>query len=402
MPWLVAMTLTWRVADRRTRELVAGRRHQLRSNKKAEIPLGSWVLLISAVGVFVLLGVVPRLAAWIGLAATATLALGSMAGMLSAIALLIQDRPTAEVFRLFRLRRSPAGHPAGPQPGPGQPVRRAGQHPRGRPRCPGGLGGRHPADHGRLVRRLARLAPSRARPRSAAGQVRPMLLIAAEGGGIRAAYWTVRGPAGDRRHHLRRALGAVLRRGQRRVGRADRGPVQRYAGRAQRRRGGRRGQADGRAGHPVPGGRRHLRPRPGLRRQRRAGAALRRARPVHLEGPGPADRGRLGRRPRRRGAGLGRPGLPHPDRPAVPRDRPADLELLRREARLPGLGQPGEPRAAGDRDRRPELRPRAAAATSHRVPAPGPSTCSPRTGRSFPVPTRRPAWAGSARPPRRC
>ena len=53
-----------------------------------------------------------------------------------------------------------AGHPAGPQPGAGRPVRGAGQHPRGRPWCPGGLGGRHPADHGRLLRRLARLTPA--------------------------------------------------------------------------------------------------------------------------------------------------------------------------------------------------------------------------------------------------
>ena len=49
-----------------------------------------------------------------------------------------------------------------------------------------------PADHAGVVRRLAGLA--RPVPIQVGGrQVRPMLLIAAEGGGIRAAYWTVRG-----------------------------------------------------------------------------------------------------------------------------------------------------------------------------------------------------------------
>ena len=169
----------------------ADRRPSLRANQKSVVPVGSWVLLRSAVGVFVLLGSVPVCAAWIGLAATATLALGSMAGMLSAVALMIQDRPSPRSSGWSAAPHA-AGHPAGAHPGAGRALfGRAGSiHDVDRGAAPD-LGRRHPADHGRGVRRLvapASRARSGRRPASPAD-------AADRGRGRRdpRRYWTVRG-----------------------------------------------------------------------------------------------------------------------------------------------------------------------------------------------------------------
>ncbi len=159
---------------------------------------GAWGLLGLAALVFLGLGFLPSVAAWIGLSATAILALGSLAGMISAVGLILQDYPTAEVFRLLRLRRTPLVSLVAAT------VVLVG--------IVGGRGSIHAVDPG-----AAPPAPaadgSRADPRPtvaatfqrwlAVGQtctvrvggrpVRPMLMVAAEGGGIRAAYWTVRG-----------------------------------------------------------------------------------------------------------------------------------------------------------------------------------------------------------------
>jgi hypothetical protein len=192
VPWMVAMVVIRRVANRRIRELGTGRTIDLRTNRRAPVPVGSWVLLGSAVAVFVILGVFPRAAAWIGLAGTATLALGSMAGMLSGVALLIQDRPTAEIFRVFRLHRSPLVTILALSLILVSVF--------------GGQGSIHDVDRGapstsptdtRLTMAGsfdAWLNSSQPCATTVGGrEVRPMLLVAAEGGGIRAAYWTVRG-----------------------------------------------------------------------------------------------------------------------------------------------------------------------------------------------------------------
>jgi hypothetical protein len=152
----------------------------------------AWLLLGGAIAVYVGLGILPRFAAWIGLAATATLALGSLAGMLSGVGLVLQDRPTAEIFRLLRLRRTPLITLLVITVILVSAV--------------GGRGGIHQVDLGQPV-----TAPPAARPSAAAAfstwlsgaqqcqltvagfPIRPMLMIAAEGGGIRASYWTVRG-----------------------------------------------------------------------------------------------------------------------------------------------------------------------------------------------------------------
>jgi hypothetical protein len=192
VPWLVGIAVVRASALRRSHELAEGKPADLRTYRKSEIPVGSWVLLGCAVGIFVLLGLFPSFAAAIGLAATATLALGSMAGMLAAVALLIQDRPTAEIFRAVGLHRSPLVTILALTLvlisilGGGSSI--------------------HEVDRGATPTstedtRLTMADSFDAWLRSpepclttAGGRpVRPMLLIAAEGGGIRAAYWTVRG-----------------------------------------------------------------------------------------------------------------------------------------------------------------------------------------------------------------
>lgn len=191
LPWLVAMVVV-RVGAARPERPPTKQHPKLSASAVPDFPLGSWALLLFGLAVFVLLGVRPGLPAYIGVAATAILALGSMAVMLSAVALMIQDRPTAEVFRAVGLSRSPLVTILV------LTVILVGQ-----------LGGRdsiHDVDRGRPVAapdetRLtmdrsfdAWLATEEPCLTAVGGRpVRPMLLVAAEGGGIRAAYWTVRG-----------------------------------------------------------------------------------------------------------------------------------------------------------------------------------------------------------------
>jgi hypothetical protein len=190
VPWLVGIAVVRRSARRQIRGEVNAA--ELRTNRRSKRPVGSWVLLGFAVGIFVLLGLFPSFAAVIGVAATATLALGSIAGMLSATALLIQDRPTAEIFRWIGLHRSPLVTMLALTLVLVSIF--------------GGQGSIHEVDRGTTSTsaddtRLtmadsfdAWLRSSEPCLTTAGGRpVRPMLLIAAEGGGIRAAYWTVRG-----------------------------------------------------------------------------------------------------------------------------------------------------------------------------------------------------------------
>jgi hypothetical protein len=191
-PWIAAMVVLRWIAARRIRQLAAGQTIDLRSRRRADIPVGSWVFLVGTVALFVLLGLLPSVAGAIGLAATATLALGCIAGMLSAVALVIQDRPTAEVFRFFRMRRSPLVSLLA------LTLVLVSLF--------GGQSSIHEVDRGTTAptandTRLTMAgsfrawldAPEPCLTTVGGRPVRPMLLIAAEGGGIRAAYWTVRG-----------------------------------------------------------------------------------------------------------------------------------------------------------------------------------------------------------------
>ena len=227
-PWLIMIFANRRFAAARIRKLEQGHPLELRSRREISVPWGSWILLGCAVGVFVVLGAFPIMAAWIGLAATATLALGSMAGMLSAIALLIQDRPVAEVFRAVRLKRSPlvtmltltlilvslfGGQSSIHDMDRGAPS------------------SSEVDDRQTMAASFASwlASPEPCEVQVGDHQVRPMLLIAAEGGGIRAAYWTVRGlqAIDDTTCGERSTLFSAGASGGS-VG-SDRGPVQRHA-----------------------------------------------------------------------------------------------------------------------------------------------------------------------------
>ena len=153
---------------------------------------GAWILLLITVAVFLGLGLLPRFAAWIGLSATATLALGALAGILSATALVLQDRPTAEIFRLFRLRRTPLVSLLV------LTILLASLF--------SGGGGIHDVNPGPAAASTTDVRPTMQRAFDdwyvnaakceltvGTYRVRPMIMVAAEGGGIRASYWTVRG-----------------------------------------------------------------------------------------------------------------------------------------------------------------------------------------------------------------
>ena len=105
---------------------------------------------------------------------------------------MLQDRPTAEIFRLFRLRRTPLVSLLV------LTIVLAGLF--------SGGGGIHDVNPGPAAASTGDVRPTMQRAfddwyANAAKcevtvgtyKVRPMIMVAAEGGGIRASYWTVRG-----------------------------------------------------------------------------------------------------------------------------------------------------------------------------------------------------------------
>ncbi|HET9874003.1 MAG TPA: hypothetical protein VFP89_15585 [Propionibacteriaceae bacterium] len=195
LPWCVAIVATRRLSAGRVGGLAeAARRGPSSADAKDTIHWGRALLLFAAIGVFLSLGLFPGAAAWIGLSATATLALGALAGTLSAVGLILQDRPTAEIFRFLRFRRSPlvsilvlalvAVSLAGGSASIHDVDRGApGSTTDSRQTLGEAFGTWVAAPNGCEVRVGAA---------DSAYRVRPMLMVAAEGGGVRAAYWTVR------------------------------------------------------------------------------------------------------------------------------------------------------------------------------------------------------------------
>jgi hypothetical protein len=176
-PWLVLVLLRLRDPDTRVQSWNPVR--------VGRLLLPFWVVVFAAFAVS------PALAAATGLTATAVAGIGALTGMVSAFGLLLQPHEPAEVFRFLRFSRSPlvtvfaltlilvnavSGTGSIHDVDAGTPGTRADDRPTlagafqtwvTDPRvCDVTVGGR---------------------------KVRPMLLIAAEGGGIRATYWTVRG-----------------------------------------------------------------------------------------------------------------------------------------------------------------------------------------------------------------
>ncbi len=152
--------------------------------------------LACLLGLFFLLGLYP---VWwsqaLGVVAIATLSIASLVGIVAATGLLIQDRPVAEVFRLLGRRRTPLvtvllltfiavglGSDIGTINRVTSPAPPTQTPPDTR------------TDFDGLVGTWAGTT-SGCEVNAGAGdsvRVRPMLMVAAEGGGIRAAYWTVR------------------------------------------------------------------------------------------------------------------------------------------------------------------------------------------------------------------
>jgi TRAP-type mannitol/chloroaromatic compound transport system permease small subunit len=148
-------------------------------------------LLVVWILIFFVLGLVPTLAARLGLAATAVLGIGSLTGMVSAMGLIVQPHAPAEAFRLLGFKRTPVVTVLAVivvlvivLSGKGT------IHEVDRGSAAGPVDGRKTmadAFHAWSA------DPEGCEFTVGKHRVRPMLLVAAEGGGIRAAYWTVRG-----------------------------------------------------------------------------------------------------------------------------------------------------------------------------------------------------------------
>ncbi|HKX15268.1 MAG TPA: hypothetical protein VJN19_08755 [Propionibacteriaceae bacterium] len=149
------------------------------------LQMAVWILIFFALGLF------PTLAAYLGLAATAVLGIGSLTGMVSAMGLIAQPHAPAEAFRLLGFKRTPVVTVLAVIVVLVMVL--------------SGKGTIHEVDRGSATGQVdGRKTMAEAFQAWSADpegceftvgrhRVRPMLLVAAEGGGIRAAYWTVRG-----------------------------------------------------------------------------------------------------------------------------------------------------------------------------------------------------------------
>lgn len=152
-----------------------------------------WLLLGLVVGLFLIIAIIPGLVARIGVSAVTITSLTLLIGIAASAGLLIQERPTAEIFRFLGLRRTPlvsvlviaitlASLTVG-----GSTIHQVAST---------------PTDQGKLQRppidgivQTWLSQPDACEVEVNGQRVRPMIMIAAEGGGIRAAYWTVKGLA---------------------------------------------------------------------------------------------------------------------------------------------------------------------------------------------------------------
>lgn len=185
LPWLISWALAARPADRMRDPLAAlGARPPERLSVR-------WVLLGIVLAGFLLIAVFPVVVARIGVSAVAIVSLTLLIGIPATAGLLIQERPTAEVFRILGFRRTPlvsvlviavvlAGLTAG-----GSTIHRVAD-------VAAPVPARAPVS-GMLESWLSR--PGACEVVVDGQRVRPMIMVAAEGGGIRAAYWTVKGLA---------------------------------------------------------------------------------------------------------------------------------------------------------------------------------------------------------------
>ncbi len=155
-----------------------------------------WLVLAAVVATFFFVAWHPGTVAGLGVSAVAIIGLAALVGIPAASGLLIQDRPTAEVFRALGLRRTPlvsvlvicivavgalSGQTTIDRVVDGSPsVPDSANWVRDRPSA------NDLVEHWESTEQGCELSVDGHR-------VRPMIMVAAEGGGILAAYWTVKG-----------------------------------------------------------------------------------------------------------------------------------------------------------------------------------------------------------------
>lgn len=185
LPWVVNWALTTGATPMRDPLASVGARAAVNLR-------GRWVLLGVVLTLFVLIAVFPGTIAHLGVSAVAISSLTLLIGIPAAAGLLIQERPTAEVFRILGLRRTPlvsvlvitivlAGVTVG-----GSTI-----HEVNSSKIPA------PAQRPPVSSMVSTWLDQPGGCEVVVGgqRVRPMIMVAAEGGGIRAAYWTVKGLA---------------------------------------------------------------------------------------------------------------------------------------------------------------------------------------------------------------
>ena len=148
-------------------------------------------LMIVWISFFFAFGLFPSLAARLGLAATAVVGIGSLTGIVSAMGLIVQPQAPAEAFRLLGFKRTPVVTVLAVIVILVMMLSGKGTiHEVDRGSATGQVDGRQTLAE---AFQAWSTDPEGCEFTVAGRRVRPMLLVAAEGGGIRAAYWTVRG-----------------------------------------------------------------------------------------------------------------------------------------------------------------------------------------------------------------
>jgi hypothetical protein len=178
LPWLIMIVAT------------VLRRPPLRMASWDPVRTGKWLMAVWTV-IFFGLGMFPALAEGLGLAATAVLGIGALTGMVSAMGLIMQPHAPAEAFRLLGFKRSPLVTVLAVIVVLVTVLSGKGTiHEMDRGSATGQVDSRKTMAE---AFKVWSTDPGGCELMVAGRRVRPMLLVAAEGGGIRAAYWTVRG-----------------------------------------------------------------------------------------------------------------------------------------------------------------------------------------------------------------
>lgn len=155
-------------------------------------PATRWLVLLVCLVVFIFVGVFPLIAAALGVIACAVLTLGSLALLVGSIVVIAQDGGAPEVLWPLRLRSAPvavlliASLVWAGKVGDDHAVH-------GVRNLPEGTASAERVDVATAFKSWLDQTESVCQTDMGAFALRPMFLVAAEGGGIRAAYWTAAG-----------------------------------------------------------------------------------------------------------------------------------------------------------------------------------------------------------------